>query len=244
MALCAPGRSPLVIADDSEAGVEAICQMIRVLIVDDHALVREGTRQLLELEDDLQVVGVAANGIEALDLVTETHPDVVLMDIEMPEMDGIEATARIAAEFPRTSVLALSAYDDDQYVQRLIEAGAVGYMLKDVRGGQLIEAIRSVHRGESVLHPSITRKVMRNLATPSVRADHQLDGLSDREIAVLRMTARGLGNDAIALELGISVRTVQAHLSNIFDKMGVESRTQAVVEALKRRWIRLEDLGT
>jgi DNA-binding NarL/FixJ family response regulator len=168
---------------------------------------------------------------------------VVLMDIEMPGMDGIEATARIAEQFPGTAVLALSAYDDDQYVQRLIEAGASGYMLKDVRGGQLIEAIRSVYRGESVLHPSITRKVMRNLAAPASRAEHPLDGLSEREISVLRMTALGLGNDAIALELGISVRTVQAHLSNIFDKMGVESRTQAVVEALKRRWIRLEDLG-
>ncbi|MGE3857739.1 MAG: response regulator [Dehalococcoidia bacterium] len=216
---------------------------IRVLIVDDHALVREGTRQLLELEDGLLVVGVAANGVEALRQVEATHPDVVLMDIEMPEMDGIEATARIAADHPETHVLALSAYDDDQYVERLIEAGATGYMLKDVRGGQLIDAIRTVHRGESVLHPSIARKVMRNLASPA-RHEHPADGLSEREIAVLRMAALGHGNDAIALDLGISVRTVQAHLSNIFDKMGVESRTQAVVEALKRRWIRLEELGS
>ena len=125
-----------MISEHPDAGAGSPPTPIRVLIVDDHALVREGTRQLLELEDGLLVVGVAANGVEALRQVEETHPDVVLMDIEMPEMDGIEATARIAANFPGTAVLALSAYDDDQYVQRLIEAGAVGYMLKDVRGGQ------------------------------------------------------------------------------------------------------------
>ncbi|MEI7925855.1 MAG: response regulator transcription factor, partial [Chloroflexota bacterium] len=130
-----------MIAEHPDAGTGAQSAPIRVLIVDDHALVREGTRQLLELEDGLLVVGVAANGVEALRQVEENHPDVVLMDIEMPEMDGIEATARIAAQFPGTAVLALSAYDDDQYVQRLIEAGAVGYMLKDVRGGQLIDAL-------------------------------------------------------------------------------------------------------
>jgi two-component system, NarL family, response regulator LiaR len=216
---------------------------LRVLIVDDHALVSEGTRRLLELEADMHVVGVATNGREAIELVRRESPTVVLMDIEMPEMDGIEATMRIAAEFPGVAVLVLSAYDDDEYVERLVEAGAAGYLLKDVRGDQLVEAIRSVARGDSALHPAIARKVMRSL-TPAghrpVSAD--LEALSDRELAVLRLTARGLANEAIALELGISARTAQAHLSNIFGKMHVESRTQAVVEALRRRWIRLEEL--
>jgi NarL family two-component system response regulator LiaR len=126
---------------------------VRVLIVDDHALVSEGTRRLLELEPDMHVVGIARNGIEALELVESERPSVVLMDIEMPEMDGIEATTKIAADFPDVSVLVLSAYDDDEYVERLVEAGAAGYLLKDVRGDQLIEAIRSVARGDSALHP-------------------------------------------------------------------------------------------
>jgi two-component system, NarL family, response regulator LiaR len=218
-------------------------QPIRVLIVDDHALVAEGTHRLLDLEADLLVVGVATNGVEALEAVERDRPDVVLMDIEMPEMDGIEATARIAVSFPDTAVLVVSAYDDDEYVERLIQAGARGYVLKDVRGSQLVEAIRSVHHGDSVLHPTIARKVMRSLASPNGRGTTpDVDGLSERELSVLRMTARGMSNEAIALDLGISARTVQAHLSNVFDKMQVESRTQAVVEALRRRWIRLEEL--
>ncbi len=216
---------------------------LRVLVVDDHALVGEGTRRLLELERDMVVVGVARNGIEALELVEREHPGVVLMDIEMPEMDGIEATTRIAADYPEVAVLVLSAYDDDEYVERLVEAGAAGYLLKDVRGDQLIEAIRSVARGDSALHPTIARKVMRSL-TPSGHgaSGAEVETLSDRELSVLRLAARGLANEAIALQLGISARTAQAHLSNIFGKMHVESRTQAVVEALRRRWIRLEEL--
>ncbi|MFA7250233.1 MAG: response regulator transcription factor [Dehalococcoidia bacterium] len=230
-------------AEESRPDAGPTASPIRVLVVDDHTLVREGTRQLLELEAGIEVVGVAGNGAEALRMVGETHPHVVLMDIEMPEMDGIEATARIAAEYPGTAVLVLSAYDDEQYVQRLIEAGALGYTLKDVRGGQLIESIRSVYRGESVLHPAIARKVMHSLSAPANRMQRANEALSDRELAVLRMAGRGLGNDAIALQLGISVRTVQAHFSNIFAKLDVESRTHAVVEALKRRLIRLNDLG-
>jgi DNA-binding NarL/FixJ family response regulator len=216
---------------------------VRVLIVDDHALVSEGTRRLLELEPDMAVVGVARNGIEALELVARERPSVVLMDIEMPEMDGIEATTRITAEFPDVAVLVLSAYDDDEYVERLIEAGAAGYLLKDVRGDQLFEAIRSVARGDSALHPTIARKVMRSF-TASNQGSVADDGesLSERELTVLRLAARGLANEAIALALGISARTAQAHLSNVFAKMHVESRTQAVVEALRRRWIRLEEL--
>ena len=234
-------ESPTMPADDITSTHTAT--PLRVLIVDDHALVSEGTRRLLELEPDMNVVGIARNGIEALELVERELPSVVLMDIEMPEMDGIEATTRIAAEFPDVSVLVLSAYDDDEYVERLVEAGAAGYLLKDVRGDQLIEAIRSVARGDSALHPTIARKVMRSL-TPSGHGavGNDVDALSDRELSVLRLAARGLANEAIALQLGISARTAQAHLSNIFSKMHVESRTQAVVEALRRRWIRLEEL--
>ena len=217
--------------------------LIRIVIAEDHAFVQEGTRRLLEREPDMEVVGTASDGAEAVELTERLHPSIVLMDIAMPEMDGIEATRRIRVCCPDMPVLILSAYDDDQYVFALVEAGAAGYLLKDVSGEQLVDAIRAVTRGESVLHPTIAGKIMRRMARAEpLQPTEPIDTLSTRELAVLRLAARGLGNDAIALQLQLSPRTVQAHLSHVFSKMRVSSRTQAVVEALRRNWIRLEEL--
>ena len=215
---------------------------IRIVIAEDHAFVQEGTRRLLDMEPDMQVVGVAPDGIEAIERVEQLNPTLVLMDISMPRMDGIEATRRIRAMKPELPVLILSAYDDDQYVFALVEAGAAGYLLKDIRREELVDAIRAVSRGESVLHPTIARKVMQRFG--GYRGDEQpaTDTLTEREIEVLRLAAGGAGNDAIALELGVSARTVQSHLSNVFSKLSVGSRTQAVIAALRQGIIRLEEI--
>jgi two-component system, NarL family, response regulator LiaR len=216
---------------------------IRILLADDHAVVRQGTRQLLAREEDLEVVAEAGDGEEAVRLACAYSPDVAVMDIAMPKLNGIEATRQIKANNPRISILALSAYDDDQYIFALLEAGAAGYLLKNVSADDLVRAIRAVAAGEAVLHPAIARRVVNRFAAP---ADQQpdidaLEQLTEREVEVLRLAARGLKNQDIAHELTLSVRTVQTHLSNIFGKMDVGSRTEAVLEALRRGWITLQD---
>lgn len=217
---------------------------IKILIADDHAVVREGTRQLLEHEPDLEVVAEAGDGEEALELAGKTNPDVALVDISMPKMDGIETTKRLKTLYPNIAVLILSAYDDDQFVFSLLEAGAAGYLLKTIRGRELVEAVHSVHAGESVLHPTIARKVLNRFAPPTGKQEsHKHDDiLTEREIEVLKFASRGLNNQEIADELFLSLRTVQAHLGHIFNKLKVSSRTEAVVRALKEGWITLEDV--
>ena len=217
-------------------------EQIRVLLADDHPMVREGTRRILEREPDLRVVAEAGDGRETVDLVERLHPDVALVDISMPVMNGIEATRGIKQVAPRTAVLILSAYEDDDYVFAVLEAGAAGYLLKNARSSELIDAVRKVHAGESVLHPAIAKKVLLRVrqAAPT-SGEPPVESLSDREIDVLRLAARGLSNRQIALELALSPRTVQAHMGNIFGKLQVASRTEAVMVGLRRRLISLED---
>jgi len=217
---------------------------IKILIADDHAVVREGTRQILEQEPDLEVVAEAGDGEEATKLAGIHKPDVAIIDVAMPKVDGIVATRQIKALYPSIAVLILSAYDDDQFVFSLLEAGAAGYLLKTVRGRELVDAVRAVYAGESVLHPAIARKVLnRFVPTPGKPVRQKPpEVLSERELDVLKLATRGLSNQDIADKLCLSLRTVQAHFSHIFNKLQVSSRTEAVVRALKEGWVTLDDV--
>ncbi len=219
---------------------------IEVMLVEDHVLVREGTRELLDREEDIQVVAEAGDGEEAIWLANARHLDVIVMDIAMPKLNGLEATRRIKAANSKVAVLVLTAYDDDEYVFAFLEAGAAGYLLKDVSTNDLIKAIRAVHAGESVLHPAVTRKVIDYFARRTVKrcADEQKglqEHLTKRELEVLKLAAKGMTNREIASQLSISARTVQVHLSNVFGKLGVGSRTEAVLYAVREGWLLLED---
>lgn len=213
---------------------------ITILIADDHVLVREGTRRLLEAEPDIRVVSEAGDGAAAVAEAERYHPDVVIMDVAMPGMNGIEATRQIKARMPHMAVLALTAHDDIQYVLKLLDAGAAGFLLKDVRGRELVEAVRAVHRGEITLNPAVAARAQR-LAAERRAITEERPPLSDREMEVLQEAARGLPNKDIARRLSLSVRTVHTHLGNIFSKLGVGSRTEAVLLALRNGWISLED---
>ncbi|MFC1990150.1 response regulator [Chloroflexota bacterium] len=217
---------------------------IRILVADDHAIVREGTCRVLQQEPDLEVVAEAGDGEEAVRLATEMMPDVALIDIVMPRLNGIEATKQIKMLCPTVAVLVLSAYDDDQFVFGLLQAGAAGYLLKSVHGRELVAAIRAVRRGEPVLHPSVMRKVLNQFSPDrgeSVLSDG-VEALSEREREVLKLAAKGLNNKDIAKELCLSLRTVQAHFTRVFRKLQVSSRTEAVLRGLREGWLSLGDV--
>jgi DNA-binding NarL/FixJ family response regulator len=214
---------------------------IRVMLADDHAVVRKGIREFLEESGDVEVIVEADDGAEALRLVEEHQPDVAVLDIRMPEVTGVEATRQIKNRFPQVRVLILTAYDDDPYVFALLQAGADGYVLKTASGDELVRAVYTVHRGESALSPEVASKVVRQaISGRPERAADQVEPLTDRELDVLRLAARGLTNRAIGHDLGISHRTVQGHLASVYGKLGVNSRTEAVTEALRRGWIVVE----
>ncbi len=212
---------------------------IRVLVVDDHPLFRAGIRERIEVVDGpIVVVGEAEDGLRAYDLVGRLRPDVVLIDISMPGMNGIEATRMIDADFPDVGIIILSVHDDDQYVHAALDAGANGYLLKTIEAAELRGFIVGVARGEPALSPSIARKVLTLLSgTPT-----DTNRLSDRERQVLQLAAGGAANKTIAKELSMSTRTVEAHMRNIFEKLGVSSRTEAVTLAVRHQWIQLTDV--
>ena len=213
--------------------------------MEDHVVVRQGTRQLLEREPDFEVVGEAGDGVEAVAAATHLKPDVIIMDIAMPNLNGIEATKQIKELLPSVAVLVLSSYDYDEYILSLLEAGAAGYLLKSVSGDDLVSAVRAVNTGEPVLHPVIIRKMMTNLrpqAATKPALTRPTDLLSEREMEVLRLAARGMSNKDIGEALFISIRTVQAHLRSIFNRLGVGSRSEAILYCLKKGWFSLDDL--
>ena len=217
---------------------------IRVVLCEDHLITRQGIRRLLEDEKGLEIVGEASNGEEVVQLVTEIRPDVIVMDIAMPKLNGIEATRQIKLLSPQTSVLILSAYDDDEYVFALLKAGATGYLLKSVSGNELVRAIKAIHKGEPVLDPMVARKVVNYFRikdnVPQLEAE--TGHLSEREIDIIKLAAKGLTNKDIAESLHLSYRTVEGHLRDTFNKLGVGSRTEAVLHGLKMGWFTLEEL--
>ena len=217
---------------------------IRILLADDHVILRQGTRQLLENESDMEVVGEASNGAEAVELVEKFKPDIVIIDVAMPVMNGIEATKKIKEILPGIKILVLTGYDYDEYIFNLLEMGAAGYLLKDVSGDELVGAIRAVFLGEPVLHPTVMRKLMDRCKTITPQQpETRTNVLSEREMEVLKLAVSGKSNKDIAESLNISLRTVQAHMRSIFNKLGVGSRSEAIVSGLKRGWFNLEEIS-
>jgi DNA-binding NarL/FixJ family response regulator len=215
---------------------------IRVLLADDHAVVRKGIREFLEEDPEITVIAEASDGAEAVRLASALAPDVAVLDIQMPRLTGIEATRQIKAALPDVRVLILTAYEDDPYVFALLRAGADGYLLKSADSDDLVRAVKTTAAGGKVLDPAVAAKVIAQMtAGKPAAASDQIEPLSERELAVLRLAGQGLANKAIAAALGISDRTVQGHLANVYGKLGVASRTEAVTKALKLGWIVLED---
>jgi DNA-binding NarL/FixJ family response regulator len=214
-------------------------ERIRVLLVDDQRLMREGLRTLLELHQDMQVVGAAGDGAEAERFIKLSQPQVVLMDLRMPRVDGVSATERIKRQWPDVQVLVLTTFDDDDLVFRSIEAGASGYLLKDVGSDALAEAVRSASRGDAPLQPSVARKILTRLRAPapvgpSLPTESRLtESLSERELAVLRLLGRGAGNREIAEALALTEGTVKNYISSILAKTGLHDRTQAALYAVR-----------
>lgn len=223
-----------------------VAKKIRVLIADDHQVVREGLTSILESKGEIEVIGQAADGKEAVAKTRELLPDVVLMDISMPNMNGVEATRQIKKENPQIGVVVLTMYADEEYIFDLVRAGAAGYLLKDADSAQIAKAIRAVSKGESMIHPAIAAKILNEFTHLSGKdkkvhkAARSEDDLSEREITVLKFMAEGKSNKEIANELNLSDKTIKNHIHHIFQKLNVTDRTKAVISAVKRGLIDLE----
>jgi NarL family two-component system response regulator LiaR len=217
-------------------GAEPSSDRIGVLIADDHPVVRHGLRAFLQLQEDLEIVGEAADGLEAVEQVGKLRPDVVLLDLVMPRLDGIDAIRRIREASPSTKVIVLTTFADDEKVFPAVKAGAAGYLLKDVEPRDLAEAIRTVNRGQGLLHPSIASKLMHEFAGEQDRADTS-EPLTEREMDVLRLIAQGKSNREIAREFVLSEKTVKTHVSNILAKLRLADRTQAALYAVRNHLV-------
>ncbi len=215
-------------------------KQIRVLMADDHPLVRDGIRSLLKTQPDIELVGEAADGVEAVALARELQPDIILLDLVMPKMDGLEALARIKAEDPEARVLVVTSFADDEKVFPAIKGGALGYILKEAPPLMLAQAIRDVCSGELWLHPTIARKVIGELNRPPKNRPPTAEPLTQRELEVLKLIARGLSNQEIAQELVLSAATVSYHVSHILSKLHLANRTQAALYALREGLSSLE----
>jgi DNA-binding NarL/FixJ family response regulator len=223
--------------------------MIRVLLVDDQTLIRQGIAMLLELEPDLEVVGAVGDGRAAIEAVERLRPDVVLMDVRMPEMDGVTATRELHRRFPDIGVIILTTFDDDEYIFEGLKAGARGYLLKDISSEEMAEAVRTVARGEALIQPSIARKVVAEFSRLAAgsppapeRSPLKMPGaLTERELDVLKALARGMSNKEIAAALVITEGTVKTHISNILAKLDVRDRTQAVLKAQQLQLLESEN---
>lgn len=207
---------------------------VRVLLAEDHAVVREGTRQIIDADPAIDVIGEAEDGAAVVALASRLRPDVVLLDLHMPRINGIEATRHIVAETPEARILILSAYDEEDYVSAALDAGASGYLLKSAHGSEVVAAIHAVAEGQLVMDARLGRRALGR------RGDPAADEPTARELDVLRLAARGLRTRDIAAELGTSPRTVEAHFTSIFNRFGVTTRTEAVLHAAARHWIRPE----
>ena len=214
-------------------------ETIHILIADDHPIVREGLRALIATEPGMIVVGEAKDGDEAVFKARSLQPDVILLDLVMPRKDGLAAISEIIHDLPGTRILVLTSFAEDELVFPAIKAGAMGYLLKDASPQELLEAIRTVYRGESSLHPAIARKVLREFTRPS-DPPAKAEALTEREGEILRLVAQGLSNRAIAEQLVVSERTVRSHVSTILQKLHLHSRTQAALYALKEGWATLD----
>ncbi len=219
-------------------------ERIKVLIADDHRVVREGLAAILKTKENIVVVGEAQDGQEAVEKARSLLPDVVLMDVSMPRMTGVEATRQLKREFPHMGIIALTMYDEQQYIFDLVRAGATGYLLKDTDSAQIVAAIRAVYRGESLIHPSVASKILAEFSLMSQKKGKKSGwmehDLSEREITVLKLVAEGKTNKEIANALDLSEKTVKNHVRNIFHKLQVYDRTQAAILAIRKGLIELE----
>lgn len=217
---------------------------IKLLLVDDHPLIRKALRDILSREADIAILGEGSNGQEAIELAQKLSPDVIIMDVSMPRMDGIEATRRIKALLPQINIIILTIYDDEQHVRGILEAGASGYLLKSVFGEEVPKSIRAVATGNMVLSPVIGQQLIKQAAIHPVRSVklESRGKLSPREMEVLKLTAMGLSNKEIASQLGLNLRTVKGHFTDIFTKLGVNSRTEAVMTGLRNGFLSLDDI--